>query len=1852
MKPLTLRRTLQLGWRARWNTTAAFLLPIYFVTSAVPYNVLLADPAPASTVAKQPSIVLTPKNVHVNKRKPHGAAYAGPSIPSNPTDQDITLSHAFTEPLVPLGGAASSGEDAQLGTAIKKYLEREKDEDVSALTDFVAGHPDSPWRVSLDLNLAENEYKNGAFSEALNTWKDAWDRSKSLTDPKGVLLANFAVAKLAKMNARIGRVSDLETIATQVKGRSFSGSAAQIYSEASSGFWLMKHRPQDAFRCGVSALQEILMTSKRKIADPSLLEKAQSTPQGISLNNVAKLSGKVGLSMQMAKRTEGASFIVPSVVHWKLGHYAAVVGEHNGKYEIHDTTFGGENFMVSADTLNREASGYFLVPSGPLPNGWTSVTKDEASKIFGRGDPQGAKTGAFGPDTPSVGPVAGGDCGFVGVATDLLGAAEQSLGKKMTVPSVKALLVSLTLSDTPVGYTPPVGPSMPFSVIYNQKDNTQPATFTYGNFGPGWTYGFLSYITPGASTSTVYERGGGVESFYYNSSASTWYPSANTQEILTQVNSTTWTRTFPTGDIETYGMPDGSGRFFLTGVTDPQGNSLSLSYDANLRLTAITDALGQVTTVTYESNTVGNLPSFYLISQVTDPFGRSANFAYNSSNQLKSITDVIGITSSFSYLGSGFINLLTTPYGQTSFAYGEGGNTGPGVLRNTEKWLNITFPDGNTTRTEYNDEGIGIPGGGVGDNGIDPVGIPSGTYVGVPAYNENLFFRNTYYWDQQAYKNYAGDYTKARLIHWLHSSDLNIADDIEESHKFVDQNRIWFAYSGEISSLQASQNMFNLPSHVGRILDNNMSQVFAYTYNSIGKVTAAIDPLGRETDYTYATNNIDLLTVRQKNSSGSDLLATYTYNGQHEVLTATDASGQETVYTYQPNGELSTVTDPKGNKTTYNYNGSGYLTSVVGAISGATQSFTYDGFGRVATTTDSQGYVATINYDADDRPTQVSFPDGTTSQTVYQNLDAVYTKDRQGHWLRTFYNSVEEPISVIDSSGSSIATNWTPAGQVQSFTDSLGHTTSWQYDGQNRPVVKTYADGSSSSIQYENTTSRVKSVTDVAGQVTTPTYNLDNTVSQVTYTNATVATPTVSYSYDTVYPRVLTMGDATGTTTYNYNPVSGAVGSGMLGSVQTPLATVSYIYDQLGREIGEKINDSATGQGLADSSASVVFDALGRTTSVTNALSGSGSFGYAYQNATGRVSTFTTPTGPSTSYIYADTSPRRGPPTPGSAGPRLISMSNVNSTEGTISEFQYTYDADGKISTWLQVASGLDNQQWTMGYDAVGKLTSVADVNGTTHATTNYAYNYDVSGNRTNTQIGSSLSPAQSNSLNQYVAVTGPISEAFAGSLSKPGKVTVAGAPATMDGTYTNFLASVSIPSGGATNNVPVVATSANGYAKTNNYQVIVPPSSASPGYDANGNLTSDSIGTYSWDAKGELVKITYPNTSYSTFTYNGAGQRVEIQEYDSTPSHNLTSTKQFVGGSMLTEERDASNHVIKRFFAQGEQQISSSTATNYYYTRDHLGSIRELTNTTGAVQARYAYDPYGQRTQVSGSASTEVGFTGFYYHAASGLYLSATRAYNASNGRWISRDSSGEEAGLNLYAYCDDNPINEVDPNGATALAWGEVFVGGEEAAATVPFWEGLGTAILGVVAAPEVLAVGAVAAIAVAGVLIYEHESQNEPLPPAAIAAPVQASQAQVIAAAPGRAPKEPCQEDSPPTGRLRASENAGGHLLARHVGKTEADLAARLAANPGMKAASTFASEAEAESGVATALNANGAKVASWASSGANGRLVLDAPFSGGMVLQRGAASSIQGSGVRVILQGDGAGGFHILTGFPTP
>ena len=161
-------------------------------------------------------------------------------------------------------------------------------------------------------------------------------------------------------------------------------------------------------------------------------------------------------------------------------------------------------------------------------------------------------------------------------------------------------------------------------------------------------------------------------------------------------------------------------------------------------------------------------------------------------------------------------------------------------------------------------------------------------------------------------------------------------------------------------------------------------------------------------------------------------------------------------------------------------------------------------------------------------------------------------------------------------------------------------------------------------------------------------------------------------------------------------------------------------------------------------------------------------------------------------------------------------------------------------------------------------------------------------------------------------------------------------------------------------------------------------------------------------------------------FTYDGLGRRVQIVELINGVA--ASTNKYLWCGLDLSEQRSVVNGVTKRFFGQGEQ----IAGTSYYFTRDHLGSIREMVDSVGTIQARYSYDPYGRKTKVCGNLDADFGYAGNFYHATSGLGLTFLRAYDPDLARWLSRDPIAENGGLNLYCYVLNNSVNWIDPYGA----------------------------------------------------------------------------------------------------------------------------------------------------------------------------------------------------------------------------
>jgi RHS repeat-associated protein len=1165
--------------------------------------------------------------------------------------------------------------------------------------------------------------------------------------------------------------------------------------------------------------------------------------------------------------------------------------------------------------------------------------------------------------------------------------------------SMHLLLASLHIEDTPISYNSPRGPSTDLKVVYNQREANQPNTFNYSNLGPKWTFGWLSYVTddgPGAPSVNprVYVRAGGTEVFGgFVSATQSYAPDKQTLAVLVRTSNSTYEKRFPDGSKEVFSQTDGATsyprRLFLTSVVDATNNATILTYDSSLRITAITDSLGQSIDLTY-----GFTGDQWKITKVTDPFGRFATFEYTA-GKLTKITDPIGIESQFEYEpGSDFIKTMTTPYGATTFTTGDAGNSA--------RWLEATDPLGGKERVEYADSAP-IPS----SESPAPAGV----------YNSNLQYQNTFYWDKKAMAEAPRDYSKAQIIHWLARPDGKVSG-IKHSEKKALESRVWYTYEDQTDPAKVGKNA--LPIKVARLLEGGAPQISQYSYNALGNVIKETDPVDRVKIYAYDTNNIDVLEIYQRNlTTGAssdpedhlpaDKIAVYTYDPNHpnhQRLTETDPAGQSTTYTYNSYGQVLTRTNAKTETTTYTYDRDqnsdsitdGYLVSIAdppfNGVSAVT-SFTYDEANRVRTTTnEADQFTTTIYYDDIDRKTYVSYHDSTWEQFMYADLetgaprlDVTGSFDRTGRFTSRHYNANRQMDSITDPLFRTTHYGWCVCGSLESITDHNGNTTTFHRDIQRRVYQKVFADGKTIDYLFEKT-SRLKSATDALGRRTNYTYTADDNLESVSYTNSSggqLSPPTapVGYTYDN-HNRVKTMIAGNDLTTYEYNliPLSPDPNGGKLHTIDGPLDddTISFIYDELGRTISQGI------QGGGDSTAE--YDSLGRVSRTENTL---GRFDHLYDGVTPRLlKTTAWATRQITNYTYHEDWERR-----------VRTIENLDTNGKNLSKFDYTYWTGWDVlDSWSRQLGTTSSERW-FEYDDAQQLRVARNTSNPNSATQVNGYVYDGAGNRTSDSNFNPQGPPGNGTFHVYT----------------PNNL--------------NEIDTIAVQNGNLSWEVLLV-------------------------YDLAGNLIDDGEGkTFEWDAANRLTAINY-GSQRSEFTYDGLSRRVKIVE---KAGSTVTSTKQFVWvGSTIAQERDSSNTVTRQYFREGEYGEKA-----YYYTRDHLGSIREMTNVKGQMVAQYDYDPYGQRTKLFGTADVDFGYTGHYHHAPSGLNLTLYRAYNPALGRWLSRDPYGTpdvmtsligmmtqssatvsasilaieafpenlRTGPNLYSYVGNEPIRTTDKNG-----------------------------------------------------------------------------------------------------------------------------------------------------------------------------------------------------------------------------
>ena len=251
--------------------------------------------------------------------------------------------------------------------------------------------------------------------------------------------------------------------------------------------------------------------------------------------------------------------------------------------------------------------------------------------------------------------------------------------------------------------------------------------------------------------------------------------------------------------------------------------------------------------------------------------------------------------------------------------------------------------------------------------------------------------------------------------------------------------------------------------------------------------------------------------------------------------------------------------------------------------------------------------------------------------------------------------------------------------------------------------------------------------------------------------------------------------------------------------------------------------------------------------------------------------------------------------------------------------------------------------------------------------------------------------------------------------------------------------------------------------------------------YDANGYPTSFKSGsnthTLTW-SKGKLssykIASTLAGTKAYTYTYDGYGRRISKRYSFMKGSQSLVS---YVTMANTAYTYDTSGRLIRENYTETYNDLSSNsrdilyiynesgivgavqtyngTTETFYFDRNIKGDVVGIYNASGTKIAKYSYDSWGNAklTTLSSnnfSAYNPIRYRGYYYDAESGLYFLNARYYNPTWRRFISPDDTAyldpdTPSGLNLYAYCNNDPVNYSDPSGnfAISLAIAGLIVG-----------------------------------------------------------------------------------------------------------------------------------------------------------------------------------------------------------------
>ena len=1255
----------------------------------------------------------------------------------------VSRAPLFSQPLVWIGSQPPSGTESQaLLKEIDVFKRKGVDAGFASLDQFVQTYPHSAWTPALEVHLAEHDRARGRYDEALAHWQSAWDETKDNQDAVSQGLAVRDIAGWTRLLASLGRKDEIETLLGELAERHLPlGIYATTIQGTRDAVGLMEGQPGESYRCGSFALAHLATALDLKQSVIRNLYEIESPDGGFNMAELLQLAKTNGLEVKAVQKPAGADLIVPSIVHWKLNHYAAIVEKEGNRYLVEDPTFDGHVWMDAA-TIEAESSGDYILPADKVPASWKELSQAASARIYGKGVGNiindandcgcpGSTNSSNGNPTSSPannntgGAKAGPTSGTVqppstsGSSNNSSSNASGCSSCGMSQWSVSEPYENLWLKDTPMFYQQSDLTQEQLILSYKQRGLSQEANIA--GFGNDWSCNWLQMMqeTAGSDMLTNWLGTGGGQA--YNLTGTQNYKTAGWEE------SEDLTIEFPDGSRDIYdfsvGYLCGTTNYFLTKKLDKYGHTLGqFNYELNgnvVLLTSVVDVDGRTNTLAY-----GNASFPNLITAVTNAYLRVAHFNYNGQGVLTNIVDVQGMSSSFQYDINDYVTNLTTLYGQTAFQYFDGfdSNTPPYIARS----VLVTEPTGDHQLFAYRDDA--------------PDSVPVEDGYGS--------YRLSYHWNRKQYESLTetnfllmaqADYQKGSVKHWLHgdpsSGTLSVSDSMDSSCEAYDPilstRPGWFGYQyqGEVPPfISDGTNALNRVTFIAT--DPSYPSSVNITRNSLGNATSFTyhDSDGVPSFYTNFYDPSGMVLQYETGPRG-ELVAGYGYDPviTNLLVSATNAMGDVTRYTVNTNTmKLTSITFPGGMVLTNIYYSTGthagFLAEQIG-IGFWTNSYAWQN-GNVVAETNELGLVTTYSYDNLNRLTGIVYPDGTTVSNVYDRLDVVAAKDRLNQWTDFGYDSLDQLVAVTNVDGQISTYDYCGCGSPDEIIQWNGATpfiTSLNYDMVGRVTNIDYPDGYQINYiyDYEN---RPQSLTDGEGDQLNIGWYENGFQSQIL--NEYLGGQFISARQFDEYGRITNSEDRNLNNTALAYDFLGRLTSRQLIDQYTLVAnsTESFVYNALG------LTNYTDALGHVTT---LVRDTAGRLVYATNANSEVLQFAY---NAANELLALTDGKGQTTHWGYDD----------------YGRVTNKVDAAGNLL-FVYQYDADNRLTNRWSAAKGTTAYR----YDPLGNLTNV-DYSGGTVYTPSIVFSYDPLNRLTNMLDGLGNTVFTWTAGNQLSSESGP----------------------------------------------------------------------------------------------------------------------------------------------------------------------------------------------------------------------------------------------------------------------------------------------------------------------------------------------------------------------------------------------------------------------------------------------------------------------------------------------------------------